>query len=93
MIPETSLEALRYVEATGQRRTNGQYVIAAVRHAPGMTASELATSLGMDAVEVRRRLNDALNNGVLTKGRARRASGRPTSENEWLPAERQAALL
>ena len=56
--PETSAEAERHVNETGQRATQQHRILSLVRRYPGMTSRELAARANMDRYIVGRRLSE-----------------------------------
>lgn len=80
---ETSLEGLAHAIDTGSRASHMEHVADFLARVPGQTASEIAAGVGLDAVEVRRRLNDLLNANLARKGEARLATGRRVREMTW----------
>lgn len=56
--PPTSSEAIANHEASGTLTNNRQKVLRGVKCYPRLTACELAEIIGMDFIEVRRRVSD-----------------------------------
>lgn len=56
--PRSERVAAALVTESGARATHMAAVLEALRERPGSTACEVALSIGMDVVEVRRRLTD-----------------------------------
>jgi hypothetical protein len=72
--PASSFEAEAEVTLSGQRQTNKEIVLRAVRVVRGLTSRELADLIGMDYHEVRRRLSDLVDD---RDGRVRHGEQRP----------------
>lgn len=89
----TSLEALRRHTATGAKETNLSAVLRCVASHPGATPSEIAERIGIGPVEVRRRLTDGKNAGLLLQGTPRKTRGDVRRELTWFPALKQGVLL
>ena len=87
--PVTEREAEAAV--TESRQTHLTAVIATVRLYPGLPASSIARSLGMDVVECRRRLNDGFKMGDLVQGAPVKAVGQERREVTWFPASQVGA--
>lgn len=78
--PATSREA---VANHAGRETNCQRVWWAVKDHPGMTYRELAGIVGLDEVEVMRRLNDLHRKRMVSKGSARACSTNGNRMTTW----------
>lgn len=90
--PPPSRAAEKRVTKSGTRATNQRRVLDAVKRWPGRTSKELAVLIGMDRVEVARRLGD-LKNIRVWQGAARTCeASRPkrTSATTWWPTEHAA---
>jgi hypothetical protein len=85
--PSTSRAAEAAVTKNGQRRRDLDVVVAAVRAAPGRTASGYAALLEWDIYKVRRRLTDGKAATLLRQGDKVRVQGRSCAEVTWWPVE------
>ena len=90
--PVTSHEAAVGVTDSGARQTLAETILVYVRRHPGLVCSEYARMLGLDRVQVARRLTDLLHAEVIAQGEPRFAAGNNRREVTWWPAQVQAAL-
>jgi len=76
--PTTSHEAAHHLVMTGRAGRMTQLAVATVKAYPGRTAKELESLADLDDGQIRKRLNDARNLGLITIGPSRkcRISGR-----------------
>lgn len=83
--PDTSREAAVGHAASGARETNVIRAVRLVESHPGLTSREYAEIAppDMDLTEVRRRLTDARNAGLIVNGDKRRCSVAGTRQMTW----------
>ena len=89
--PETSKLAAEEIESSGKAESHRQMVLDAITlhelkypHGVGPTFGELAEVIGLDRVEVMRRLNDLAKDGKVIKAAARKCAIAGTSCSTWL---------
>ena len=89
--PETSHQAIAEHEASGKAESHRQMVLDAITlhelkypHGVGPTFGELAAAIGLDRVEVMRRLNDLAKDGKVIKAAARKCAIAGTSCSTWI---------
>ena len=89
--PASSFQAEAEVTLSGQRQTNKEIALSAVRSVPGWTSRELADLVGMDYHEMRRRLSDLVDerDGRVRHGEQRvcRFAGRNCVT--WWPTDKE----
>lgn len=90
--PVTSYEAAASVTQSGERQSLAETILVYVRRHPGLVCSEYARMLGLDRVQVARRLTDLLHANVIVQGEPRIAAGNTRREVTWLPAKEQGEL-
>lgn len=69
--PETSHEAVDFIQATGQRAAHQRIVLDMVRKLPGLTYRELSVQTGLERHAVMRRLDDLVDASKIVKGEKR----------------------
>ena len=83
--PESSHLAEREVTESGARESQLLTVVECVKNRIGYTASELAPFVDMTELQLRRRLPDARELGLLKNGESRRSSTSDRLELTWYP--------
>jgi len=103
--PPGSHEAAHAITASGHRQRQLDRVYSLVLEFPGRTAGELASesageaALGhgllpsYDAYQVRRRLYDLKELGLVVRGSTRRCEAAGTTQCTWWPANRQMGMF
>jgi len=82
--PETSRRAAARMNSTGAAKTNARTVLAAVRQWPDRTSGELVSLCeGCDLAEVRRRLTDLKQGGLIEATGARMCRVHHTRQTTW----------
>ena len=84
--PQTCIEAVRRLEASGVLLKRRWRLLLAVFDSPGHTAGELAEMTGIDRVETGRRPPDLMGYGLIVQGQARRCRVKRTRMVTWHPA-------
>jgi transcription initiation factor IIE alpha subunit len=84
--PSSSREAIERHDGNGRRATNKKLVLAAVEAKPEQTSREYSEAMYLDRHEVRRRLTDLLNEGLVRQGEARKCKFGRGKALTWLPA-------
>lgn len=87
--PESSFEAIERHDASGVRGSNREAVYAFLKGREGRTSREYAEEMPMDVHEVRRRLTDLLNDGLIMQGGSRKCSVANTKAVTWYPLPRR----
>lgn len=90
--PQTSFEAERYMNASGERRRQQELLLNLVKTHPNCTFQELAQLgvLGRDAIS--RRMSELVTAKMVEMGRARRCTISGRKAHVWFPIERGALL-
>jgi hypothetical protein len=84
--PATSQDALRRVERSGKRLGHGSIVYMAVTAHPGRTSCELIPLTLLKQYQVRRRLTDLKNQGLIERKLPRQCHGCGSMESTWWEA-------
>lgn len=87
--PETSRQAAREVEASGQAKAHRTMCLQEVRRMPGRTAGEIAYALMLSCHQVGKRLPELHAAGLIYPGEARRCSVEGTRQRTWYPGKKQ----
>jgi predicted ArsR family transcriptional regulator len=84
---------LRTFAESGRRKSHADAILSILSTDHGMTIGEIAAALGMQNVQVQRRLNDLEDSGLAVTGELRkcRVSGRRCQT--WLARKRQRELF
>jgi hypothetical protein len=85
----SSHEAAAKVSANGVAASNRDAALAAVRAHPGSTARELAALIGMDRVEMGRRLPELATLGLIRRGPMRECTVNTHKMLTWWPAKQE----
>lgn len=88
--PATSLEAAKAAEEGGRAQTDREACLSAVCLAPGLTAGEIATRLGLERHIPSRRLPELRAQGKVENGPARLCRVLDTKAMTWNPAQPRA---
>lgn len=83
--PSTSHEAARHVVDSGVQVHQQACAILAVRQNPALTSAELSAVTGLDRFMLARRLPEALADGLVLRGEARKCSVSGRRACTWLP--------
>lgn len=81
----TSHEAARHVVDSGLQQHQQACAIVAVRQNPGLTSAELAAATGLDRFMLARRLPEALADGLVFRGEARKCDISGRRACTWFP--------
>lgn len=89
--PETSKTAARQMNKSGKARTNAEIVLDAVRQWPDRTSTELGSVCeGLDLAEIRRRLTDLRQHGLIEATGSRPCKVKLTKQTTWGVVRRDA---